>query len=314
MIWDSFKKPFFVLAPMNEVTDSVFRQVIDSCARPDVYFTEFISVDILASTDKELMSNKLYFTNIEKPLIVQLWGIHPENFLLETKILVEKGFAGVDLNMGCPVAKIIKNGACSSLINDRKLAKEIIDATKNGAGDTPLSIKTRIGYDNIDLSWIEFLLQQNIDCITVHARTVIEKSNVPNHFEVLPEILDMRNRISPNTKIILNGDVTSRQHGCDLANKYAVDGIMVGRAIFDDPYFFSRQSNWNAYTPEQKISLYLKHVELFDQTWENSKNPDVLKKYAQIYISDFEHAQEVRNAVMREVNISGMKKIIQSFI
>ena len=133
MIWDSFKKPFFVLAPMNEVTDSVFRQVIDSCARPDVYFTEFISVDILASTDKELMSNKLYFTNIEKPLIVQLWGIHPENFLLETKILVEKGFAGVDLNMGCPVAKIIKNGACSSLINDRKLAKEIIDATKNGA-------------------------------------------------------------------------------------------------------------------------------------------------------------------------------------
>ena len=189
-------------------------------------------------------------------MIVQLWGLDPKNYETQSNELAKRGYVGIDLNMGCPVDKIIKKGACSALIRNRHLAKDIIIATQNGAGDIPVSVKTRVGFDEIDLSWIEFLLEQNLSSLTVHARTVKEKSDVENHWELFPQIVQMRNAIAPKTKLIANGDVLSRQHGTELAKQYGLDGLMIGRAIFDDPYVFTEEDIWANTTPDEKINLY----------------------------------------------------------
>ena len=306
--------PTFSLAPMNDVTDTVFRQIVTSCAAPDLFFTEFVSVDALASEGKDAMENKLTFSEHDKNLIVQVWGLNPENYESQAKELSKRGYVGIDINMGCPVDKIIKKGACSALMNSRHLAKDIIVATQNGAQDIPVSVKTRIGFNEIDLSWVEFLLQQNLSALTVHGRTVQEQSNVENHWEVYDEMIQMRNAISPDTKLIANGDVKSREHGIELAEQYKLDGLMIGRAIFDDPYVFANQSIWSETTPEEKLKLYLKHIELFDKTWKNAKNPDILKKFAKIYLVGFKGAHRIREMVMSERSIEGVQKIIKDLL
>src|SRR6476659_1566555 len=170
-------RPFFVLAPMDDVTDTVFRQVVADCAAPDVFFTEFVNVDGLQSPGRAKLIKKLQFTAKEKPVIAQIWGKNPENFCKTANELVEMGFAGIDLNMGCPEKTVVKNGCCSALINNRELAAEIIKATQEGAaGRVPVSVKTRIGFSQIDLTWLEFLLGLKLDMLTIHGRTRKEMS------------------------------------------------------------------------------------------------------------------------------------------
>ncbi len=320
MIWDELakaKQPFFALAPMNDVTDRVFRQMVARCAAPDVFFTEFVSVDALAGPGKASMGNKLSFSPEEHPLIVQVWGLDPKNYESQCKELSQAGYAGIDINMGCPVAKIINKGACSALINDRDKAKEIIDAAiagvRSGNSDIPISVKTRIGFDEIDLSWIEFLLQQNLSALTVHCRTVHEQSNVANHVEVLPGIVQMRNDISPGTKLIANGDIATRMQGETLARKYDLDGVMIGRGVFSDPFVFDVESRWKDVQPAEKLNLYGEHVELFDKTWAGTKNPDVLKKFAKTYIVGFKGAHSIREKIMEQRTIDGVREYLQSF-
>lgn len=308
-------KPTFSLAPMNDVTDTVFRQIIATCATPDLFFTEFVSVDAIASPEgRKAMENKLVYSELDKNLIVQVWGLNPENYESQAKYLAQRNYLGIDINMGCPVDKIIKKGACSALMNNRIMAKDIILATQNGAEKMPVSVKTRIGFDAIDLTWIEFLLEQNLAAITVHGRTVKELSNVDNHWEVIEQIVAMRDDIAPDTKLIANGDVKSKQHGEELAQKYALDGVMIGRAVFDDPYVFSIEDTWSITTAQEKLQLYLNHIDLFDKTWKNTKNPDVLKKFAKIYMTGFKGAHRIREMVMGERTIEGVRKIIKDLL
>src|SRR5450755_4655517 len=185
--WQALEKPIFILAPMEDVTDTVLRQVIARCGKPAVFFTE-----------------------AERPLVAQIWGTQPENFFKAAKQLIEMGFDGIDLNMGCPASGVAQKGACSGLINNRPLAKEIIDATKAGAeGYIPVSIKTRLGFRAIDFEWIAFVLAQKPAVLTVHARTVAEMSKVPAHWDQLKTVVDTRNALSSTTLIIGNGDVKS---------------------------------------------------------------------------------------------------------
>lgn len=298
-IWQKLSRPIFILAPMDDVTDTVFRQIIAELAPPDMYFTEFVSVDGLQSPGRDRLMKRLQFTDSEKPLIAQLWGKKPENYYQTAKELSSLGYAGIDLNMGCPVKVIVKNGCCSALINNRPLAKEIIDATKAGAGKLPVSVKTRLGYNEIDLSWHEFLLQQNLVALTVHGRTKKQLSKVPADWEQIGKVRELRDKFAPDTVIIGNGDVTSRPQGEALADQYKLDGIMIGRGIFDDPYVFSHESPWSAQSKDQKIALYRRHVELFAQTWTNNERKlPMLNKYCKIYLSGFNGAKEFRESVM----------------
>src|ERR1700692_4158541 len=203
--WDSLAKPIFILAPMDEVTDTVLRQVIARCGKPAVFFTEFTNVEGMFSKGAQFVNQRLLYTEAERPLVAQIWGSHPENFFKAAKKLIEMGFDGIDLNMGCPAAGVMQKGACSGLINNRPLAKEIIDATKEGAaGIIPVSVKTRLGFRAIDFSWIQFVLEQKPAVVTVHLRTVSEKSKVPAHWDQLKTVVEMRDALSSETLIIGN--------------------------------------------------------------------------------------------------------------
>lgn len=303
-------KPFFVLAPMDDVTDTVFRRVIADCAPPDVYFTEFVNVDGLQSPGRKKLLPKLLFTDYEKPLIAQVWGKNPENYYKTARELVEMGFAGVDINMGCPAKPVVKNGCCSALIYNRGLTGEIIQAVREGVNsvstDFPVSVKTRIGFNEIDLTWIEYLLQQKLNMLTIHGRTVKEMSKVPVHWEVFPEINKMRSALAPSTLLVGNGDILSRSAGNEIAKKYGLDGVMIGRGVFHDPFVFSKLgsngeslSPWLNMTKNQKIDLYTSHVKLFAKVWENRQRKIyTLNKFCKIYIEGFPGAKELREKLM----------------
>src|SRR5882672_11300852 len=201
-------KPFFVLAPMDDVTDTVFRRIVAGCARPDLFFTEFVNVDGLQSEGRGRLIKRIEFTPAEQPLIAQIWGKDPENYRKTAAELVEMGFAGIDINMGCPIKAVVNNGCCSALINNREMALEIIKATQEGAaGRVPVSVKTRLGWNQIDYSWHELLLRQNLAMLSVHGRTRSEMSAVPNNWEAIGEIRKLRDKIAPQTLIIGNGDI-----------------------------------------------------------------------------------------------------------
>lgn len=311
-IWGQLKKPIFVLAPMDDVTDTVFRRVVASTARPDVFFTEFANADGLQSAGREAVLQKLKFTEVEKPLIAQLWGMKPENYAKTTAELVKMGFSGVDLNMGCPVKNVVKMGACSALINNHELAGSLIRATQEGAdGKIPVSVKTRVGFDKVDMGWIRFLLEQGLAALTVHGRTAKEQSKVANDWELIGEIRRMRDEIAPQTLIIGNGDVLTLKQGEELVKKHKLDGIMIGRGIFQDPYVFSADSPWEQMKTSDKLALYVKHIELFEQEWGESKNPAGLKKFAKVYISGFDGASELRSKVMGRSDIKGMLELVK---
>lgn len=310
-IYSQLPKPFFVLAPMFDVTDTVFRQVIAGTTAPDLFFTEFTNVDGLQSVGRENLLKYLRFTDVEKPLIAQIWGKDPENYYKTAKDLVEMGFDGIDINMGCPDKSILKNGCCAALINNRELAAQIIEATKKGAGSLPVSVKTRLGFNEIDLSWHEFLLGQKLNALSIHARTKKEMSKVPPHWDMAGEIVKLRDKLSPATKIIGNGDIMTRAEGEALAKKYNLDGVMMGRAVFTDPFVFSKNSAWENYTKEQRLALYRRHVELFAKTYpKGDRKVHILNKFCKIYINNFEGAKELRELLMQAGSIEELLNLL----
>lgn len=312
-VYDGLPRPFFVLAPLDDVTDTVFRRVIADTAKPDLFFTEFVNVDGLQSPGRPRLLKKLRFSDIEQPLIAQVWGKDPENFYKTAQQIADGtfarelglpeavNFAGVDLNMGCPDKTVVKNGVCSALIQNRELAKEIVEATVKGLdGRLPLSVKTRTGFDKVDLTWHEFLLSFDLDALTIHGRTKQQMSKVPADWDVIKQIRELRDKIAPETLIIGNGDVQDRLHGQSLQEQTGVDGIMIGRGIFHDPFAFSKESPWDKFSPEQRIALYKKHVELFAETWQNRERPiHTLNKFCKIYINHFDGAKELREKLMQ---------------
>lgn len=299
MLYSDLPKPFFVLAPMDDVTDTVFRQLIATTAPPDLFFTEFVNVDALQSAGRLATMPRLLYTKSEKPLIAQIWGKNPENYYKTAIDLVAMGFDGIDINMGCPVKDVVKNGCCSALMNNRERAKEIIQAVKEGGGNLPISVKTRLGFNDIDYTWHELLLKQKLNMLSIHARTRKQMSKVPANWDAMGHIVKLRDKIAIDTKIVGNGDVLSLAHGQELVNKHNLDGIMIGRGVFNDPFVFASEDIWKTYSPRQRKDLYAKHVKLFARTWKNNEKPlVVLNKFCKIYISGFEGAKELREHLM----------------
>lgn len=294
-------KPFLVLAPMDDVTDTVFRQVVATCAPPDVFFTEFVNVDALHSPGRERTLPRLHFTEKERPIIAQIWGLNPENFYKAAKDTAEMGFDGIDLNFGCPDKNVVRNGACSAFIKREnwERAGEIIKAVREGAPALPLSAKTRTGFSEVDLGWHEFLLKHKLNMLTIHGRTKAQMSKVPADWSVLEDIRKIRDQHSPATLIVGNGDVQTRQQAEDLAKTHGMDGIMIGRGVFHDPFVFAKKSPWESYGKGQRIALYRTHVELFARTWQNNERKvHTLNKFCKIYIQSFDGAKELREKLM----------------
>lgn len=308
-------RPFFVLAPMDDVTDAVFRSVVASCATPDVFFTEFVNVDGLQSPGRPRLMKKLVTAEEDKGrTIAQIWGKTPENYFKTAQELVRMGFAGVDINMGCPAKSEVKAGTCSALINNRPLALEIIKATQEGvAGRVPVSIKTRLGFSEVDFTWHEFLLEQNLAMLTVHGRTRKEMSKVPARWEDIAYVRELRDKIAPETLIVGNGDVLSREQGEELAEKHNLDGVMIGRGVFQDPYIFALESPWQNVSQQDRIKLYEKHVQMFADTWQEGQRPiHTLNKFCKIYIQGFDGAKEAREHLMEATSAQDLQKRIKN--
>lgn len=320
--WGSLPKPFFALAPMEGATDTVFRQIVNSCARPDVSFTEFTNTDGLLSKGRDEVGKRLIFDISEKPLIAQIWGKNPESFYKSARLISTMGFDGIDINMGCPEKTVVNNGCCSALIENPNLATEIIKATKEGAPELPISVKTRIGFKTIKTyEWIKFLLEQNIDALTVHFRTQKEMSLVPAHWEEAEIISNIKSQISNNTIIIGNGDVISKKQGYDLALKYGLDGVMIGRGVFQNPYVFDEKIDYNKQNVDERIELLKNHISLFEKTWKitnpiseknYAKSFPPLKRFFKIYISGFDGASEMREKLMATNSVDEVKEVIDS--
>jgi nifR3 family TIM-barrel protein len=320
-IWQQLKEthtdqPFFVLAPMEDVTDTAFRQVIARCGRPDLFYTEFTNCEGLQSPyGRPKVIKRLTYGPNESPLIAQVWGITPEAYYESAKLVVEMGFNGLDINMGCPVRKIIKRGACSGLIKNPALAQEIVQATKEGlAGKIPLSIKTRIGFNTIDTeNWCGFLLREcTPDALIVHGRTSKELSKAPNNWAEIAKVVQMRNDIDSQTVIVGNGDVLNYQQGIEIAQTYEVDGIMIGRGVFHNPWIFDPSINPTSKTPQERIDIMKYHIELFKKEWEGEKNYQILKRFYKIYIQGFEGAVEMRQQLMETNSFEEVEKLLSN--
>jgi len=309
-------KPFFVLAPMDDVTDTVFRRIVHDCAPADLYISEFVNVDGLCSPGRPKLMSKLSTVNDKGSVIAQLWGKVPENFEKIAREISDgsiPGFSGIDLNFGCPDKAVLKNECCSALAQPELHGKavEIIKATQKGAGKLPVSIKTRLGFGEIDYSWHKLLLEQKPSMLTVHVRTTREMSKVPANWDAIDEIIKLRDKISPETKIVLNGDVMDRRQGEELAKKHKVDGLMIGRGIFQDPYCFSKDSPWKKMGKRDKVNLLIRHMDLFQKTWPNGErkyNP--LKKFVKVYISEFTGASALRDKIMQTESPEEARKLL----
>lgn len=311
--------PFFILAPMDDVTDTVFRRVVHDCGPADLYMTEFVNVDGLCSPGRAKLMHRLSLSADTGRVIAQLWGKQPENFYRIASEIADgtiPGFVGIDLNFGCPERHVVKNECCSALaqphLRDKALA--IIHATQSGAGSVPLSIKTRLGFSAVDYSWHEFLLMQKPDMLTVHMRTTKQMSKVPAQWEAISPIISLRDRLSSATKIVLNGDITDRTHGLQLARAYGVDGIMIGRGIFHNPFCFADNPNsWLELNADEKLGLLTRHLELYAATYSNRERPFApLKKFAKVYLSGFSGAAELRERIMNTSSVEEMQACIRA--
>ena len=284
------------LAPMDGVTDPPFRHLIASCCKPDVTFTEFVSVDGLCSAGRPRLMPVLRYTEIERPIVAQLFGDTPENFLTCARLMNELGFDGIDINMGCPVKVICKTGSGSSLIAEPALAQEVIQATIEGAGDLPVSVKTRIGLSTIVIEdWARTLLEAGPAAITFHLRTKKEMSKVPAHWEVMHLAVEAAR--GTGTLILGNGDVKSLAQADRLVAETGVDGIMFGRAIYGNPWLFSRARRYEDISLAEKFDTMLRHAYLFEEMCAGERPFKVMRKHLREYAGGFSGAKGLRIAL-----------------
>jgi nifR3 family TIM-barrel protein len=310
--WEKLKKPFFVLAPMADVTDFPFRQIVAQNGRPDVFYTPFVSCDGLQSKGRERLIKDLYFEKTESPIVAQFFGSKPENFRKCAELAREMGFDGIDINMGCPDRKVLKQGSGIALCKTPELAKEIIKATKEGAGDLPVSVKTRLGWEKPDLEWIKAILECEIPALIIHGRTMKEMSKVPAHWDLIAEVVKMAK--SYGTLVIGNGDIDSYTDGLEKSKQSGVDGLMVGRGIFHNPWLFSPKIDQEKISPKERIQLLWRHTQLFTEFWGEKKNFDTLKRFYKIYISGLDGAKELRVKLMETKNAPEVHEVIKDLI
>lgn len=311
--WTNLKKPILIQAPMEDVTDTVFRQIIIKCGGPDVFFTEFTNVEGMCSRGRDRVGKRLIFTEAERPIVAQIWGMDPAKFLETAKLIKKMGFDGIDINMGCPEKAVVKKGACAALINNQPLAKEIIQATREGAGGLPISIKTRIGIKNIETEeWAGFLLGLNLDALIIHGRTVAEMSDVPCHWDEIGKAVELRRKMKKKTLIIGNGDVKSLEDATEKYEKYKVDGVMIGRGIFNNLWIYNKNVNPANISHQEKLKLLIEHITLFDKTWGRNKNFSIMKKFYKIYISDMPDSGNVRAELMKFKTVTDTLRFLQN--
>jgi tRNA-dihydrouridine synthase len=312
--WLDLPRPFFVLAPMEDVTNVVFRQVVAKAARPDVFFTEFTNTESYGNPDGIFTERgRLTFEEEEQPVVAHLWGNVPEHFRIMSIGMAKQGFKGIDINMGCPVPNVATKGKGSGMIRYPGNAAEVIQAAK--AGGLPVSVKTRLGYSDVEewRGWLTHVLEQDIANLSIHLRTKKEMSAVPAHWELIPEIKALRDRVAPGTLLTINGDIPDYQTGVELAEKYGIDGVMIGRGIFDNPFAFEKEPR--EHSSEEMLDLLKLQLDLHDKysTEEEPLPFRPLRRFFKIYVSGIPDADELRNRLLKTESTDEVRALLQAF-
>ncbi|HID8181764.1 TPA: tRNA dihydrouridine synthase [Staphylococcus aureus] len=311
--WSELPRPFFILAPMEDITDIVFRHVVSEAARPDVFFTEFTNTESFCHPEGiHSVRGRLTFSEDEHPMVAHIWGDKPEQFRETSIQLAKMGFKGIDLNMGCPVANVAKKGKGSGLILRPDVAAEIIQATK--AGGLPVSVKTRLGYYEIDewKDWLKHVFEQDIANLSIHLRTRKEMSKVDAHWELIEAIKNLRDEIAPNTLLTINGDIPDRKTGLELAEKYGIDGVMIGRGIFHNPFAFEKEPR--EHTSKELLDLLRLHLSLFNKYEKDEiRQFKSLRRFFKIYVRGIRGASELRHQLMNTQSIAEARALLDEF-
>jgi len=310
--WHNLPRPFFILAPMEDVTDVVFRHVVSAAAGPDVFFTEFTNSDSYCHPDgHQSVRGRLTFTEDEQPIVAHIWGDTPEHFRQMSIGMAEEGFSGIDINMGCPVANVAGNGKGCGLIRRPEVASDLIQAAK--AGGLPVSVKTRLGYTNVDewRDWLTHLLKQDIVNLSIHLRTKKEMSKADAHWELIPEIKKLRDEVAPDTLLTINGDIPDRQTGLDLVHKYGVDGVMIGRGVFQNPFAFEKEPR--DHSSKELLDLLRLQLDLHDEYSKIESRPiKPLRRFFKIYVRDFRGASALRNELMSTESTNEVRELLDN--
>lgn len=336
--WNNLPKPIIVLAPLANVTDASFRRVIAKHSRhmrkdgtvggPDVMWTEFVSADGLMRATPEgrqkLMADLIY-TEAERPIVAQLFTSNPEHMEKAAQLCAELGFDGIDINMGCPDRTVEKQGCGAAMIRHPERAVAVIRAAKRGAPNLPITVKTRIGYNKNELeTWLPILLAEHPAVITVHARTRKEMSKVPARWEHVREAVAIRDSIQNDmwkkenpgcepTLIFGNGDITSVTAAYAKAKEYGADGVMLGRAIFGNPWLFNTDIQSDTLPIAERLRVMIEHTKLFEEILP-FKNFALMKKHYKAYIHNFDGAKELRMELMEKETSAEIEVVINRFL
>jgi nifR3 family TIM-barrel protein len=313
--WNNLSKPFTVLAPMDGVTDFVFREIISEIAKPDVLFTEFTPTDAIVSKGYDRTIGILKYSEKQRPIVAQIWGTHPENFYKTAKLCKKLKFDGIDINMGCPDKDVVKIGSGAALINNKELAEEIINETKRGAGNLPVSVKTRTGFSEaVTEDWISFLLKQKLAAISIHGRTAKEMSKGRADWVEIAKAVKLRDEISPKTLIIGNGDVISYKEALEKSEKYGVDGVMIGKGIFSNPWIFEKTQTPILHSIKEHLDLLTRHAKVFCETYHTEKDFNTMKKFFKIYVSSFRGAGKLKKQLMGCKSYEDVQEIVSPYL
>src|SRR3989338_7494867 len=302
--WHTLPKPLFVQAPMEDVTDAAFRRLIARDGKPSVMFSEFTSADGLVLAPEEgraKLHKKLLYSEEERPIVAQLFTAVPERMEAAARLAADLGFDGIDINMGCPDRAVEKSGCGAALIKNPSLARELIRAAKKGSASRrmPVSVKTRIGYNTDQLdSWLPELLAEEPAAVTIHARTRKEMSDVPARWDTVARAVALRDSLGSKTLILGNGDVKDIADARAKVEATKCDGVMLGRAVYGNPWLFSHSQEYESVTREQKIRALIEHLEHFDELLGDTTNYATMKKHFKAYISGWDGAKELRMKLM----------------
>lgn len=313
--WKQLPRPFFVLAPLANVTDAAFRTLIARYSKPhgpQVMYTEFVSADGLMHGNRDVLLRDLQFSDAQRPIVAQLFTSDSGSMEAAAGLAAELGFDGIDINMGCPDRAVERQGAGAALIKNMSQAVKVIEAAQRGAPTLPISVKTRLGYNTDVLeSWVETLLSTPIAALTIHARTRKEMSKVPARWERIARAVELRNALRSPVCIIGNGDVVDLADAAQKAAHTGADGVMLGRAIFGTPWLFdpSRQP-----TLRERLEIAIEHTALFERMLGDLKNFAIMKKHFKAYIEGFPGAKELRMRLMETKQAWEVEEILREYI
>ncbi len=326
---------------MADVTDCAFRQIIAKYGKPDIFWTEFVSADGLAHPiAREKLLIDLKYGENERPIVAQIFGGKPENIKIAAALCKDLGFDGIDINMGCPDKSVEKQCAGAAMMKNPKLAREIIRAAREGGGGLPISVKTRVGYNRNEIeTWIPELLKENLAALTVHLRTRKEMSDVPAHWEMMKRIVEIRDEMGVETLILGNGDIMNLKEAEEKVKETGCDGVMLGRAIFGNPFLFAPCEGGDAKgrggkDEKRKLEVLIEHTKLFEEMLGNnplrpryakatpgeqgfggsSKNFAIMKKHFKAYVNGFDGAKELRMKLMETENAAQVEEIVSDFL